>query len=494
MGQPQHQEQQQEPRTGSRRLQYAAAFSATLGYLSFGAFAGWAAPVLPRLISNSSHIPTTEDEASWIVASSSLTMVFPMLFIGHLVDLLGRKRMLLYSAGPHLALWAIQIFATQPWELIVSRVVGAISQCIIIVTSPCYLVEIAELEIRGTLVTLYQVMQNLGTLVVFCVAPYVHFRTLAGIMMAFPVLLVATLSWMPESPTYLLLRGRYKEAQQSLKRLRGTRVFEDVEEEFEALRRSVEERQSEPGAGDGYMATMRELVCDSVNRRTLLISGILMPLLLWSGYLVLMTYATVFFQRSGSSVDPDVSSITLAVVQMVMSVVASLAVERFRTRRTPLMVCFAGAALALVAEGLYFYLLDVAQADVAAFSWVPLASHIVYLICMTMGPGALIWTVCSEVFRPRVKGIAMSVLSIVNCGSAFATLKTYHAMSIHFELYVPFWMFAIFCAFAVFYVWRFVPETKGRLAEEVALEIAGIKPGRTEDETATKEEREKIKV
>ncbi|XP_049961086.1 facilitated trehalose transporter Tret1-like [Schistocerca serialis cubense] len=489
----QQQQKRQAPR-GSRRLQYAAAFSATLGYVTFGAFLGWGAPVLPRLTSNTSHIPTTEDEASWIIASSSLSMVFPMLFIGHLVDIVGRKRMLLFTVFPHSALWLIQIFATQPWELMLSRVIGAIAQCIVLVASPCYLVEIAELEIRGTLITIYQVMQNLGTLVVFCVAPYVHFRTLAGILLAFPLLLVATLSWMPESPTYLLLRGRNKEAQQSLVRLRGMNNFEDVEEEFAAMRRAVEERNSDPLARGGYAATMRELVCDPVNRRTLLLASALQALLLWCGFLVMMTYATFFFKLSGSSLDPDLSSISLAVIQLIMSVVASVAVERFRTRKIPLMVCFSGACLALISEGFYFYMKDGLHADVSSIGWLPLTAHIAFLIFNTLGPGALIWTVCGEVFRPRVKGVAMSVLSIVNCGSAFATLKTYHLMYTYFDLYYSFWMFATICLGGMVFVWQLVPETKGRHPEEVALEIAGLKPGRTADVPATAEEMQKIKV
>lgn len=485
-------EHHKQPRPrGSRVLQYAAAFSATLGYLTFGAFLGWAAPVVPRLTSNSSHIPTTVDEASWIVASSSLSMVLPMLFIGHLVDLWGRKSMLLLTVGPHTLLWTIQIFATQPWHLMLSRIIGALAQCIVLVATPCYLVEIAELEIRGTLITMYQVMQNLGTLVVFCVAPYVHFRTLAGIMLTFPLLLLATLSWMPESPTYLLLRGRTKQARQALLRLRGLRNFEDVEEEFAAMQRSVEERGGGLAAG-GYVQTARELLCDSVNRRTLLLASALQALLLWCGFLVMMTYATFFFELSGSTLDPDLCSIALAVIQLVTSVVASVYVERFGTRKIPLMVCFCGNCLALITEGFYFYLKDGVGQDVSAIGWLPLTSHIVFLIFNTMGPGAIIWTVCGEIFRPRVKSLAMSVLSVVNCASAFATLKTYHVMYLHFELYVSFWMFAAICLLGMLFVWQLVPETKGRHPEEVALEIAGVGPEQTAGEPATAEEVQKM--
>lgn len=86
---------------------------------------------------------------------------------------------------------------------------------------PSYLGEIAEPRHRGALSTLFEVMWYLGVLLQYCVAPYVSYQALAFVSLVVPVMFFTTFLLMPETPYFLLMAGRDREAADALLWLRG---------------------------------------------------------------------------------------------------------------------------------------------------------------------------------------------------------------------------------------------------------------------------------
>ncbi|XP_049829032.1 facilitated trehalose transporter Tret1-like [Schistocerca gregaria] len=216
----------------------------------------WNAPMMPHLQQNTSHIVLTAEEASWMTSVPPLVGIAPNFFTGWLVQLAGPRRLLLATALPFLLASLWQPFATTFGELLATAVIWGLGIGILIPdstshcsVSPQYQVEIAEDRVRGLMISMGMVMMGIGGILMTSIAPYVDFFTLCEIMLAVPALFVVTFWWMPESPYYLVSKGRTEEATEALMRLRGKGSAKEVEDELQQILRSAEQLHQKSGSG-----------------------------------------------------------------------------------------------------------------------------------------------------------------------------------------------------------------------------------------------------
>ncbi|XP_049828117.1 facilitated trehalose transporter Tret1-2 homolog [Schistocerca gregaria] len=460
-------------------LQIIAAVTATLAYMTSGMFTAWNAPVMPRLQQNTSHIVLTADEASWISSVGPLVAVLPNFCTGPLVGALGSRKLLLASAVPFFVASLWQRFATSFGELLATIVISGFGIGIVIPVSPQYLVEIAEDRIRGLMVSSCMVMMGIGGILMSSVAPYVDFFTLCEIMLAFPVLFVVTFWWMPESPYYLVLKGRTEEATEALMRLRGKDNAKEVEGELQQILRSAEQRDQK--GGGGIAEAFQELRKSSAARRALLVALIFAGLNILCGSAAMGVNATQIFLWSGSSMDSDISTIIISCIQVVSSMVASLLVDRVG-RRPLLLMSFVGASVFVIAEGVYFYLREHSTTDVTdALGWLPLTCLVCFFVTYNLGANALTWTVVNELVPSSIRGLANSAVAVWTALLTFACIKLFQVVSSALGTYVPFWFFGA-CAIGDFvFTFFLIPETKGRTLEEINAEMRGQSYGECND-------------
>lgn len=450
-------------------LQLPAAFTASLAYLTAGMFMGWNAPMLPRLQQNTSHIVLTEDQASWLGSVGSLAVVPPVLLAAVLVNALGRRRLLLATAVPFLAAAVWERFATTFGELMAAVVIASLGIGVVIPTSPVYLAEISEDKTRGLLVTMGALMNSVGGLLMNSIAPYVSFFTLCEILLAFPVAFVAAFWWMPESPYFLLSKGRTREAEQALMRLRGKDSEKDVRAELESIQKMIQEQsKTRRSVADGF----RELRRSSVARKAFAVIATLTTLNIFCGSPAMGAYVTLIFMWSGSSLDSDVSTIVVNSIQALSSLGSSLLADR-AGRRPLLMLSYTGSAVAMAAEGIYFYLQQQGSQEVVdGLYWLPLTSLIFFHLLFNIGANALIWVVANELVPDGVRSLTISFIALWNATLTFATIKLFQVVSSALGTYVCFWFFAACAAAALVFTFFFIPETKGRSLEDLNAEMS----------------------
>lgn len=125
--------------------------------------------------------------------------------------------------------------------------------------------------------------------------------------------------------------------------------------------------------------------------------------------------------------------------------------------------------------GLYFYLKNVVEQDMASLSWLPVASLVVYIAAYSVGWGPLAWAVMGELFASDVKSKASSITVIFCWVIAFCITKFFSNIEQALGTYTAFWIFAVFCVVSVLFVFFLLPETKGKSLQQIQDELRGIK-------------------
>jgi sugar porter (SP) family MFS transporter len=382
-------------------------------------------------------------------------------FVGPLVavalgDSIGRKRTLFVAAG----LLGIAAIGTALPRTITQfslfRIVGGVGVGLASVVSPMYIAEMAPARLRGRLVAVNQLAIVIGLFMAIVVSYLLSFhgnwRWMFG-SACIPVgCWLVGLAFLPESPRWLVARHRQPEALALLGQTEGPTAAAAALSEIE------ESIAQESG-------TFGELLQPGV-RMALVIAIVLAVLQQMTGVSILLVYAPTIFKSAGFSQASDAiwQAIPLNIWNIVCTSLAFLLVDRVG-RRPLLLFGSAGMAAGLTAMGLCFH-----------FGWSGYVVVAVMFLCVgayVSSWAPLAWLIMSEIFPTRVRSRAMSIAGAALWLSFFIGSQVFPTLTSYFERRFGspagvFWLFAGVCVFAFAFVFRTVPETKGRSLEVIA--------------------------
>lgn len=440
-------------------------FVATLCMVASGMHYGWSSPALPKLMAPDSPIPvTTNDQGSWIASLSLLGDLIgaPLSALG--ADYLGRKTTIILGGVPYFIAWIMIAFTGSLEVLYCARFLAGIGDGVAYTIIPMYIGEIAEDNIRGLLGTTICTMADVGILMIYIIGPFVDIMTGALISALFPLALLLTFWCMPESPYFLLMRGKQDEAKHSLQKLRGRA---DVDNELDEMSEVVEWQMSQS-------SSIKEILVIPSNRKALLILVGLKAAQQFSGITAFLFYVQIIFEKSGGKLSSALSSILFGLVQLISSVSSSLVVDRVGRKPLLIMSCI-GTAIALIIQGTYFYIQDCTDIDVDPYNWIPITTMLFFVITYSFGLGVIPYMMPGELFPTNIKAKALCIMDLYLALAAFAVAKIYQVIADAFGSYVPFFVFTICCVLSLFFVIFCVPETKGKSLEEIQYWLKGHK-------------------
>lgn len=419
---------------------------------------GWTSPTLPILLAPDSPLPITPDESSWIVSILVLASIAGPVPTAWSVDKFGRKYTMLFAALPAIIGWVLIGVAQSVEVLYVSRLLSGLSYGMAYSSMPLYLGEIASDPIRGSIGTLLTVMAKAGILIEYSIGPFVDFRTLAWISIAFPSAFFLLFMWMPESPYFLLAKEKNDSAKESLQWLRKR---DEVTDELAMMKAAVDRSKQNKG-------TFRELFTKG-NRRSLTIVLGLGALQQLCGSQAVIAYSQQIFEEVQSGLEAHESSIIMAVIQLVTAALSSSVVDRVG-RRPLLLISTAGCAIGTFVVGLYFFLQQQGVA-VQSVSWIPLVVMMLYIVSYTIGLATVPFAILGELFPSNVKAVAAAMYTMFASAVGFGVAKLYQVISDEIGTYVSFWIFAVCSTFFLVFVFLLVPETKGKSLDQILQEM-----------------------
>lgn len=216
----------------------------------------------------------------------------------------------------------------------------------------------------------------IGITYIYCVGPYTSYWVAQYICLIPSVLFVVFFIFMPETPHFLIAKGRKDDAINSLKFLRG-KSAEGVQKEYDAIQVAVEESMRNRGS-------VRDIVSNKANFKALIISAGLLAFQQLSGINVVLFYSQSIFDKAGSSLPPEISTIIVGFVMVVSSGLTPFVADRLG-RRAILIFSSGGMIIAHAFLGLFFYL-DFSGSDIVpSITWLPIVSLVVFVFVYCVG-------------------------------------------------------------------------------------------------------------
>ncbi|KAF8074736.1 MFS monosaccharide transporter, partial [Lyophyllum atratum] len=433
--------------------------------------------------------PDPSKEIGYSISSSNESLVVSILsagtFFGALLaaptaDYMGRKwgivfACLIFSAGV-----AMQTAATEIPLFVVGRVFAGLGVGLVSCLIPMYQSECSPKWIRGAVVSTYQWAITIGLLIAACVNngtqyrdDHSSYRIPIAIQFVWAFILAGGMSLLPESPRWLIKRGRDADAATSLSRLTGFRTTDpEIEIELDEIRANLE---AELALGESSYLDCFKFTKNKIALRTL--TGIFIQA--WqqlTGINFIFYYGTTFFKNSGIQ-DPFLISIATNVVNVFMTLPGMWGVERFGRRRLLLIgavgMCLCEFIVAIV--GVTISVNNVAGQKVL------IAFVCIYIAFFASTWGPIAWVITGEIFplQVRAKAMSLSVASnwLWNFGIGYATpyLVNKEVGSAGLEAKVFFvWGSTCFCC--IIFTYFCIPETKGLSLEQIDLMYQNTTP------------------
>jgi SP family xylose:H+ symportor-like MFS transporter len=451
-------------------------FVATLGGLLFG----WDTAVISGAVSSIDAYfidPLGLSETArtslsgWTISSALVGCIIGATVAGWISTALGRKGGLIIaallffvgslgSAVPEFGFGTIgQMGPHALWPFIFYRILGGVGVGIASMLSPLYIAEISPSAIRGRLVSFNQLAIVLGILVVYFVNWYIAslgndtwLKSMGWRWMlaseAIPSgIFLVLLAFVPDTPRWLVLRGRNDEALAQLKRVTEEA---DARSILADIQRTLEVRS-------GRLFSFGPAV---------VVVGVLISVFQqFVGINAVLYYAPLMFQNMGASTDTALlQTIVVGAANVIFTVVAIVTVDRLG--RKPLLV--AGAvvmAAAMIALGCLF------NAKVVGLG--ALVAVVVYIGGFAFSWGPVAWVLLAEMFPNSIKGkglglaVAAQWLANLVVSASFKVLDGNSTLNALFNHGFAYWIYGGMSVLAALFVIRYVPETKGRSLEAI---------------------------
>lgn len=431
--------------------------SASLATFTTGVNFCWTSPSIPILMSNSSHIPMTFEEASYLSVIPAFFNIAVSPFYGMLVEVIGRKFCVLLVGIPQLLSLLVTAIAKTKWTLYAGRAMAGIAEAASLTSVPIYIGEVAEANVRSCWGHVAVVSLFLGQFVINVIGTLADIRTTALICCIFPVTHVMLFAFAPESPYYLLKNSKEDKARKALQKLRWRH---DVDEEMKSIHQDVIRQMSEASTA------FKDLVTIASNRRSLIIALVLRGAQVMSGLPAFEIYASYMFEEAGGGVPHSAAAITFMGTLAFATALGPFVIWRCGTRPTTILSCL-GCAILLTIETAYFVVKERTDLDVGMFRMVPLMGMISFILICGVGIGILPGLMMGELFSASVKGKASAVCNMVFALTVMMVSKGFQVLAQGFGLHGPFAIFTISTFAFTIICYYCVPETTRKTLEEI---------------------------
>ncbi|KAJ6353999.1 hypothetical protein OIU76_002933 [Salix suchowensis] len=376
---------------------------------------------------------------------------------GKVADYTGRKRTMWLSEIFCISGWLVIAFAKDVWWLYIGRLSLGVGVGLITYVVPVYIAEITPKNHRGGFTSAQQLMLSLGFALIYFIGNIIYWRTLSLIVLIPCILQLVGLFFIPESPRWLAKLDREKEFETNLQWLRGMNA--DISQEAIDIRDTLDLSQHNSKAK--FLNLFQRKYAYPI------IVGVgLMLLQQFGGTSAVAYYSSSIYVKANFST--IIGTTTAGIMQIPASIAGVLLLD-ISGRRRLLLVSSIGTCLSLVLVGLSFLFQELHYLEEIT----PILTFIGLLgygVTFAVGMSGIPWVIMSEIFPLDVKASAGSLVTFVNWSGSWIVTYSFSFM-LDWSSTGTFFFFAAVCGVTALFIWKWVPETKGRTLEEIQAAI-----------------------
>jgi len=338
------------------------------------------------------------------------------------------------------------------WAFNFYRIFGGIGVGLASAVCPMYIAEIAPAHMRGRMVSFNQFAIIFGMLVVYFVNYFIAYgqpnewifdigwRRMFWSEMYPAALFFGLLFLVPKTPRYLIMTGQNAEAEKVLVKIEG------VEKAKQTLKEIIESLKVKTEKVTAYGWTV-------------LLVGILLSIFQQAvGINVVLYYAPTIFENLGFGKDAAMAqTVIMGFVNIIFTVVAILTVDKWG-RKPLLVIGSVGMAIGMFAIGTlaYFQIIGIST----------LIFIVIYTASFMMSWGPICWVLISEIFPNTIRGKAIAIAVAAQWTANFIVSSTFPALET-FSMTFTYCLYGVMSVLSIIFVWKMVPETKGKTLEEM---------------------------
>lgn len=411
------------------------------------------------------------------VASMLLGSAVGAFFAGRLADRFGRRSMMIAAAILFVISALGSGIATSSLEFVIYRALGGLAVGAASVMAPAYICEVVPARLRGTLATVQQIAIIAGLFIAF-LSNYL-LADIAGSAAAQFWLGFETWRWMfwvevvpaatylclllliPESPRYLVARGRHEDAARVLARISGDVV---AREQVREIQLSLS-TQSQPRLRDILVPGMIKL-------RPIVWVGIgLATFQQLVGINVVFYYGAVLWQSVGfTEQDALLINVMSGAISIVAVVITLLLIDRIG-RKPFLLLGSCGMAVTLAVMAFAFSTAQVGEGGQIAlddnYGLSALVAGNAYVFFFNMSWGPVMWVMLGEMFPNQIRGSGLAISGLSQWLANFVITVSFPILLVNIGLASAYAIYFAFAAISIVFVYRFVNETMGRTLEDM---------------------------
>jgi sugar porter (SP) family MFS transporter len=432
---------------GAARYVYLPAAVAAIGGLLFGFDT---AVINGAIVFLKSQFRWSDSQTEFAASSLLLGCVIGASLAALTSDRFGRKRVLLAAAALFTVSSLGSALPNNLTQFVVARVIGGLAIGIASTLSPLYIAEISPAKSRGLMVSLNQLAIVVGILLSYSVnylltgVGQANWRWMFASAALPSFCFLIALLFISESPRWLVQKGREREAEHFLAQMVGS---EAASTEIATIREAITEESGN--------------LLDPAFRKPLVAAILIALFSQFTGINTIIYYGSLVFLEHVPHQTASTalwSNVTIGAINLVATLIGMSLIDRVG-RKPLLMSAFGGMALSLIGVSAAIHL--------QASAIVVLILVLTYVACFAVGVGTGTWVLMAEICPTRIRGRAMSVATIfLWCGTLMVTL-TFLSLVEKLTAAGTFLLYAAVSIAAFLFVWRLVPETKGRTLEEI---------------------------
>ncbi|XP_035738913.1 facilitated trehalose transporter Tret1-2 homolog [Vespa mandarinia] len=427
---------------------------------------GYSAILLPQLSAENATVYVDRELGSWIASVHSLATPIGAILSGPFLDTLGRRGCLQLSAIPLCLGWIVMGFAKNIPALLVGRIVSGFAVGFMGVPSQILVGETADPGLRGILVASSFAAYSFGILLIYAFGASFEWNVVAFCGTVLPVVAFISLSFVPESPAWLIREGKIEKARSALLWLRGGDI-ERMNTEIAILeargKLDIGEKSLGTSFGQRVSLTLSIIVSPNV-LKPLSIINIFNVLQLSSGTYVIVFYAVDLVRDiGGKSVDSYVAAIITALTRFFFSLLACVLLLKIGRRSLGIFSAIGTSLASLVLVA--YTLLKSEESDMDAY--VLGICLFVYVGANTVGLFTLPGLMIGELLPQNARGIAGGFNFFIFNFLLFLGTKSFPTINNAVGITGAFAIFGISALLEAIFVYVALPETKNRTLEEI---------------------------